>query len=405
MQTKQEFYTYLDRKYNKKPSTYTADEIYEIGLLHKTLPQTEKSWGDLVEYLGYAGTASGLRSFVNYRAAREKEQTEFIENFSDEISAEEKSFQDIFKDKVKTRDAVNTYKAMLRNEARLEAFKESLIQAIKTIKPIEVKVSKDSKVSKPNKDIEAVALLSDLHIGTNCNNFYNTFNSKVAKTRLDKYAEEIIHYCNLMKVSKLNVLNLGDLISGNIHTNARITAEFDLVDQITKAAELVSAFLIKLTSLGIDVTYRSCTDNHSRATANKDEAIESENFNRLIDWYLEVRLQKYPIKFINDNIDISLGKFDLLNGKKVMFAHGHLENINKCIDSFCGATREFIDYVILSHFHTSKEKSYNGGKVIVNGSIVGTEQYALSKRLFSSAEQKLLIFEKDNLINITINLQ
>ena len=53
---------------------------------------------------------------------------------------------------------------------------------------------------------------------------------------------------------------------------------------------------------------------------------------------------------------------------------------------------------------SEKTKTFNGLKVIVNGSIVGTEQYALSKRLFSEPSQTLLIFNGNNLINVSINL-
>ena len=54
---------------------------------------------------------------------------------------------------------------------------------------------------------------------------------------------------------------------------------------------------------------------------------------------------------------------------------------------------------------SGKEKAFNGFKIFVNGSIVGTEQYALSKRLFSIPEQKLLIFDEcENTLDININL-
>ena len=54
---------------------------------------------------------------------------------------------------------------------------------------------------------------------------------------------------------------------------------------------------------------------------------------------------------------------------------------------------------------SNKLKEFQGCRVIVSGSIVGTEQYAFSKRLFSKASQTLLIFEDENLIDIKINLQ
>ena len=48
--------------------------------------------------------------------------------------------------------------------------------------------------------------------------------------------------------------------------------------------------------------------------------------------------------------------------------------------------------------------AYQGVKVSINGSIVGTEEYALSKRLFNKPAQKLLIFEDSDVLDINIDL-
>ena len=108
------------------------------------------------------------------------------------------------------------------------------------------------------------------------------------------------------------------------------------------------------------MTYRSCTDNHSRVIANKEEAIEGENLNKLIDFYLETRLAKTPIRFVKDNLDESLGSFHLMNGKHVVYAHGHLDSINRSFENFVGAQQKFVDYMILGHYHCEKAKSFQG---------------------------------------------
>ena len=66
---------------------------------------------------------------------------------------------------------------------------------------------------------------------------------------------------------------------------------------------------------------------------------------------------------------------------------------NNVFQHFVGATEKFFHYVLLSHYHAEKMKTYQGVKIFINGSIVGTEEYALSKRLFNKPAQKLLMFE------------
>ena len=44
---------------------------------------------------------------------------------------------------------------------------------------------------------------------------------------------------------------------------------------------------------------------------------------------------------------------------------------------------EFIDYVLLAHFHSSATKSFQGSTLFINGSLVGTEDFAFGRRLFN----------------------
>ena len=53
----------------------------------------------------------------------------------------------------------------------------------------------------------------------------------------------------------------------------------------------------------------------------------------------------------------------------------------------------------------AKEKTFNGMKVYVTGSIIGTDPYAYGKRLFSDPEQKLLVFDEDSVLDFDINLK
>ena len=154
-----------------------------------------------------------------------------------------------------------------------------------------------------------------------------------------------------------------------------------------------------------EVVYRSCSDNHARVSANKVESIASENFGRLIDFYLKAALVGTKIQFAEDNLDYGLGRFILDNGKVCMFAHGHQDILNQVWQGYIGASKEFVDYIFMGHLHNAKLKSYQGTKVIVNGSICGTEQYALSKRLFGDAEQILMVFDRENVVQYLINLQ
>lgn len=406
MLTKEEFYQYVD-SFN---GDYDEVTLLSIGKKFRELPVKQRNWKELVDYLGLDKSANSFRVWV-YRNQAMLEEPEdnstmkFVKNQKEDISQQpdEVSFREDYKIITKNRDILNAYRKTIRDEARIEVLRDAIKETVSQLNSLP---QIESDYLESDEETEAVALLSDLHIGVECDNFYNKYNVDVAAARLQEWAETVKVYCLREGVTRLNILNLGDLIHGLIHVSARLEQQYDVVEQIMKASELLSQALNTLCELPCEIIYRSVTDNHSRAVANLHEHIEKENFYRLIDWYLQERLKNTKIEFVNDNLDDSLGVFELLNGKKFAFAHGHLESKTNVYQMYCGLLRQIPDYIALGHFHSSSARDFQGCKLFINGSIVGVEQYALSKRLASPAEQKLIIFDEfDNTLDININLQ
>lgn len=411
---------------SREDGRYTTDEIYDIGCAFIEMTNTEKrefgGWDKLVEVLqpldktgNVMKKGDTLRVWIKSRRYARDEIVHDDRLISgktvDDITFKEFEEQTeeikrgLYKQQVKTRDVMNSYRRSLRDDARIEymndLIKESITQ-LKNLPEVEFKYDGIETFA----DNEAVMLLSDLHIGLEVNNFYNKYNVDIARKRVQKYVEETINLCHRHDVRRLSILNLGDMISGNLRVTARIENNEDLISQIMIASEILSDALNKLQGAAPEVIYRSCSDNHARVTPNFKENIEKENYFRLIDFYLEARLKDSKIQFTHDNLDVDLGFFELLNGKKVIFSHGHRENINTIIQGMLGATRQYVDYVCVGHYHESKMKSFQGAKVFVNSSICGSDNFAQSKRLYGVAEQTLIIFSGDiesvNYINLNI---
>ena len=410
MITKKEFYDYVE-SFHKMSGDYTEEEIFKICEAHKDLV-SEKSWEELVKILGVDKTPNALRVWT-YRQEekngtvkrRNNTLTEHeLETLSENKLSEKltEKLDELYVEKTKVRDSYNAYRRTLRDEARIDSMKSSLVDAVEKLDTLPKVTFTGNR--KANGEREAILCLSDLHIGVECDNYYNSYNSGIAAERLSKLADYVIDYCNLYNVTTLHVLNLGDMIHGIIHVSARLEEELDVTEQIIEASELLSEFMNVIQEAAPLVTYRSVVDNHSRAVADLKQHIEKENFSKLIDWYLKTRLAHTHIKFMNDNIDDGIGMFKLKCGKKIMFAHGHQDSINQSFQNYVGLSREWVDHIILAHYHSAKSKEYQGATVTVNGSICGTEQYAFGKRLFSDPSQTLLIIDDDVETNIKIKL-
>ncbi len=407
---------------NRDDGKYTEEEMYQIGCAFIQLTNPEKrevgGWAKLIEILQPTdknGEVKKAETFKQWVKDKRYANNEMITNDKmlsgkniDSITFEEfeekteEIKRNLYKQQVKTWDTMHSYRRTLRDEARIENIKKLIGDAI-------VKIPELPKVNYEKDEVEctneAVMLISDLHIGMQIDNFANKYNNEIAKKRLMAYVEETIRLCKNNHVKRLNVSNLNDCIHGLIHITARIEEEEDVIEQVIIASEYLAEALVELQKAAPEVIYRSVTDNHSRVNANYKEHIEKESFCKLIDFYLEARLKDTNIVFAHDNLDVDISKFELLNGKLMICVHGHRDNVNVALQSFVGATRKFVDYVCMGHYHESKMKSYQGAKVFVNGSICGADSYAASKRLYGDPEQTLLIFSGNTLSVNYVNLK
>lgn len=407
---------------SREDGRYTEDEMYTIGCAFIEMNNSQKrevgGWDKLVEILKPLDKNGEVMkkgdTFRQWIKGRRYTRSEMVHNehmlsgktidglsFDEFKEKTEDIKRDLYKQQVKTRDSLNAYRKVLRSEARLEDFKDLMRDMVTDINALPV-VKYEGEVDVC--DTEAVLLLSDLHIGVEIDNHYNKYNIEIARKRVKKLVADTIRYCTRNHVERLYVLSLGDYCMGSIHTSARLEQEVDVVSQIMVASEIIADALNQLQAAAPEIVFCSCTDNHSRMLPNLSESIESENFGRLIVFYLKARLAETDIVFKEDNIDQEIGMIEFANGKTGVFAHGHHDSINQVFQTMTALTGRVIDYAFLGHYHCEKMKTFNGFKVFVNGSIVGVDQYAFSKRLFGRPSQTLVIFDGMNLLNYSINL-
>lgn len=411
--TRLEFKAYID-SYGKKKGEFTKQELTEIGIRYQEdVIRQERSWSWLAETLGDYRDGEGFRKWIlskRYTRRLVPKNPKILDDKTVEsVTSEDvdgsltQQREDLFKEKTQLRDTYNAYRRGMREEARIDAFKAHLLEAMGTLRSLPQVKAAECDSSKPV--TEMVLGFADLHLGIDFSNSYNTYNINVAVRRVTKLIEQAIRYCRIHNVQRLTFLNIGDLVSGLIHPTLRLEQSLDVADQVMKAAEIVAEALNQLQAAAPEVIYRSVVDNHSRFTPNKDSHIEMESFNRIIDWFVEERLKGTSIKFPKDNLDIGVGMFKLMNGKTMMFMHGHQDKKSTIFQDMVGLIKEYPDYIFMGHYHNSAEHTFQGAKVFITGSIIGTDTYAYGKRLFGDPEQKALIFSGNDVIDININLR
>lgn len=301
--------------------------------------------------------------------------------------------RDIQKEKYKLSDIAREYRNDIRTQARIEVLTDRTVHAINTLPKIFLKPFKSIQ-----SDTTALVNASDWHLGAKHENYWSRYSVDIAKERVAYYAHEIIRYAKGHNVSEILILNLGDMIEGFIHVSTRIQSELDAIDQSILAGELFSQFIMKIrNTLRVPVKVGWVLDNHSRIHPNKKEHIESESLQRIVMEFTKLRLEKTDIEFVGNYIDSNIGHYNL-NGKNIVWVHGHLDNPNTVVAKLQSGLPFKIDDVIIAHRHSTLIKE----NVYQVPSMKGTDEYAKDKRLFGNAAQSFRIYDGNNKITFEI---
>lgn len=304
----------------------------------------------------------------------------------------------IYKEKRKLFDQRREYNKNLTFDARAEHLTEMLIESAQKLneeKPLFEDVESYIKV---NSKHEALLCFSDWHYGMTTKNTWNEYNVQICRERVAKTVAYTKKYLELNHIDMLNVVNLGDLAHFAIHTTCRIQSEEDGCDQLMHVSELLAEALFELSKSVNHVTFWSCYGNHLRTIQNKADAIDSDNLEKIVPWWLEQRFQN------NSKIDIQYSEYKEFTlipilGYNICCTHGNLDNFkNLGVTMNTLFTRKYgktIDYTISGDKHHLEEFEQFDIESILIRSLCGTDDYANDKRLYSKAGQTLIIFNNE----------
>lgn len=275
-----------------------------------------------------------------------------------------------------------------------------------TIKEIAIEVADkiSSKKILPQFDIahrandskEAILCISDWHYGMDFTNYWNNYNPDIARERIVKLQDMVIKTIVDEGISRLHIVNLGDMIAGRIHLTIRLESRIDVITQTIEVSEILAEFIHALSQY-TKIDYYDCADNHSRLEPNKKEALNLETLQRIIPWYLQTRLSnqnditihtnnRYGEDIINFNI------FDY----KIAGVHGDKDRPIDVVNNINLLTKEHFDMILTAHLHHFSADEKDDTLIISNGSLMGTDTYSKNLRLYSRPSQNLIIATPNN---------
>ena len=252
---------------------------------------------------------------------------------------------------------------------------------------------------------EAILQISDWHYGIEVESAYNSYNPGIAFNRIKMLRDKVIPLLERHRISKLYVVNLGDLIAGRIHLQLRINSRIDVITQIIEVSELLAQLLHSLSEY-VDIEYFDTMDNHSRLEPNLKNNIELESLTRITTWMLQERLRdnkRVKIQDFNPYGD-DIITFRTTGGYNVAAVHGHKDSPTKIIDNLTMMTKIHYDLILSAHLHHFSADEKNETILVSSASLRGTDDYAQSLRLNSKPSQNLIILGEDNPLECIYNI-
>jgi len=258
---------------------------------------------------------------------------------------------------------------------------------------------------------ELVMLISDSHAGEVVHpkqlSGINEYNFDIACHRWQQYVNTTIDIAiGKMKgyyFSKLHALFLGDMVSGIIHEELLRAAPGNIMEWTVNYAHVLAQGIRELAQYFDEIEVVGIIGNHGRTEKKPSFKDKYVNYDYFL--YLFVKAFLSLQKNVTCSVPMSFYASHEICGHQCLLLHGDniksyqgvpWYGINRAVDQFyalLNSSGNQIKYVFLGHFHTDGTLLKPYGRIFLNGSIKGTDEYSVG-RMFtgSNPTQTLLSF-------------
>lgn len=362
-------------------------------LIDKVDGTLDMGWQEICDYIGADIHPDSLRKafattdYGGYKVAKYLMDKTAHELTDDMIKTLQSKKEEEYKKRVRLQDARREYNKELRAEARYENLVEVMRDSIEYMPNLEFR----SKHVDSN-DVKAILLVSDLHYGALIDNPINFYDTSVCKERMNTLLNKTIKYCTIHRVKELYVNLAGDLVCGNIHLGSRVEQEEDIITQTMQVAELLANFLSDLSKHVDNIVLVCVQGNHSRVNPDLKANLNQENFERIIFEYIKMRLPE--IKMLRNGNEDWIA-YDI-GDKKIFLEHGDKSSVSSAKEKAVNMVGYAPDVILFGHFHHMELNDKNGTDVVVNGSVMGVDSYAIRRRFNTNPYQVMQVYDGDD---------
>ena len=288
---------------------------------------------------------------------------------------------------------------------RTDALADAFASTARELPPAELVPWKPSNRKEGHSSEDMGLLLSDLHIGHEHSleetGGISQFNVDIFCQRMKNLKVAIADiyelHSQLYKIPKLNIFSLGDIVDGMNEAGAwsPVYINTPITEQVSIGVRELSDAIWYWLTIFEEIDFYGIRGNHGRIAksgAEKDFA----NWDVVIYDFLKTEFRNNPrVKFHVPRTWWNMAKirnhnFLLLHGDDVKSKNPPISSFLEVERKMAGYIHDHAHYTLAGHFHNASEITSSNGKILMNGSFVGSDVYSLKNCLPGTrAEQKV----------------
>ena len=254
-----------------------------------------------------------MKNFISEETLR-AQQSEIVSELEAQLSEQKKM--------------LGSYK---KEHGKLELLFSRLEKMVKPSKPLPILYEPSKENKKVDSPCAAVMKCSDWHYGASVVSEevegFNVFDLNICENRVKDYTTKVIKWVETKrlgyKIPDLHIIELGDMISGDIHDELRRTNVVTVPEQCIAAGDLFHRMVASIAPYFENVVvHYLVADNHGRLT-NKPQANEEgkNHFNYIVGHHAKSLLAKHS------NVDFRIYEVHErvidINNMRYLIMHGH----------------------------------------------------------------------------------
>lgn len=305
-------------------------------------------------------------------------------------------------------------------QGKLIELGERFITSLPAVLPVKPPVLKSGHSTE-----SLVLLLSDLHAGEVVRseemNGINEYNFDICNRRLKFMSNTIIDLAlNKLKgyqFDSLKIFGLGDFLSGNIHDELIEDVDGNILKWTVDLSYVLAQMIRQLSASFKEVEFVGVVGNHGRMHQKPRFKARYVNWDFLCYQYMSMFLSdqknvkfKIPTSFWTTH-EVKDHTWLLMHGDNInTWAGIPWYGINRTVTQLkelLEAKNQRFEYIALGHFHNRGILDRVRGELMINGSVIGGNEYSIGK-MFTTNEacQSLFGVHKDGVtFNYKIRLQ